>query len=157
MTGRTKPDVVLLDLRIPGLDGFTCLDRLRARYPDVLVVILSRSSHPDQVQAAFERGARGYIVKSIAPDDLGEAIRRAIDGGNHEAIGLRAIDGEAAVPPGSGLTVREFEIAKAVARGLVNRAVARELWVTEQTVKFHLTNIYRKLGVSHRTSWSAGR
>ena len=157
LTGRTAPEVVLLDARIPALDAFTCLDRLRVRYPDVHVVMFSRSADPNQVQAAFERGARGFIVKSIAPGDLGEAIRQAIDGGSHEAIGRQTIDRETAVPPGSGLTVREFEIARAVAHGLVNKAVAQELWVTEQTVKFHLTNIYRKLGVSHRTelvSWA---
>ncbi len=150
LVGQTQPEVVLLDMRMPGLDGLVCLDRLRARHPEVRVVMCSMSADPAQIQSAFKRGACGYIVKSINPRDLGSAIRQAVDGTAYHALGLPAIN-EDTVARAAGLTSRELEIMKAVARGLANKAIAKELWITEQTVKFHLTNIYRKLRVSNRT------
>jgi two-component system nitrate/nitrite response regulator NarL len=150
LVGQTQPEVVLLDMRMPGLDGLTCLDRLRARYPAVHVVMCSMGADPEQIQSAFKRGACGYIVKSVDPRDLASAIRQAVDGTAYHALGLPGIDEDSA-GLAAGLTTREVEIMKAVARGLANKAIAKELWVTEQTVKFHLTNIYRKLGISNRT------
>ena len=150
LVGQTQPQIVLLDMRMPGLDGLVCLDRLRARYPEVYVVMCSMSADPELIQSAFKRGACGYIVKSINPRDLGSAIRQAVDGTAYHALGLPAIN-EDTVARAAGLTGRELEIMKAVARGLANKAIAKELWITEQTVKFHLTNIYRKLGISNRT------
>jgi DNA-binding NarL/FixJ family response regulator len=150
LVGRTSPDVVLLDLRMPGIDGLGCLQRLRARHPDVRVVMCSMSSDPDQIQAAFKHGACGYILKTINPIDLGSAIRQAVEGTAYHALGLPAMDDETAARA-AGLTDREFEVVKALARGMSNKAIASELWVTTQTVKFHLTSIYRKLGVSNRT------
>jgi len=150
LVGQTQPEVVLLDMRMPGLDGIVCLDRLRSRYPEVRVVMCSMSTDPEQIQSAFKRGACGYIVKSINPRDLGSAIRQAVDGTAYHALGLPAINGDT-VAVEAGLTGRELEIMKAVAQGLANKAIAKELWITEQTVKFHLTNIYRKLSISNRT------
>jgi len=159
LVGQTNPDVVLLDMRMPGMDGLSTLDRLRARYPDVHVVMCSMGADPEQIQAAFKRGASGYIVKSVDPRDLGSAIRQAVDGTAYHALGLPAIN-EDTVAKAAGLTEREFEIMKAVARGLANKTIAKELWITEQTVKFHLTNVYRKLGISNRTEaarWALSR
>jgi two-component system, NarL family, nitrate/nitrite response regulator NarL len=150
MVGQAQPDVVLLDVRMPGLDGLTCLDRLRAGYPDVQVVMCSMGSDPDQIQSAFARGACGYIVKSVDPNDLASAIREAVEGTAFHAHGLPGINEDSA-GLAAGLTTREIEIMEAVARGLANKAIAKELWITEQTVKFHLTNIYRKLDLSNRT------
>jgi two-component system nitrate/nitrite response regulator NarL len=150
LIGRVHPDVVLLDLRMPRIDGLTCLDRIRSLYPDVKVVICSMSAAPDEVQEAFRRGAAGYIVKNINPRDLGAAIRQAVEGTAYHAMGLPAI-GEETIARSSGLTPRELEIVKALARGLSNKAIAKELWITEQTVKFHLNNVFRKLEVSNRT------
>ncbi len=148
--GRLNPDVVLLDLRMPGLDGLGCLERIRERYPKIKVVVLSMTTDPEQIQAAFKRGACGFVIKSIDPADLASAIRQAVNGTAFHALGLPALN-ENAVARSAGLTDRELMIMKAVSRGLSNQAIGKELWVTEQTVKFHLTNLYRKLGVTNRT------
>jgi len=148
--GRTDPDVVLLDMRMPGMDGLTCLERIRERHPQIKVVVLSVFREPEHIEAALKRGASGYIVKSVNPLDLPAALRQAFEGTVFHALGLPD-DSEPARARGTGLTDRELGILKAVARGLSNQAIGKELWVTEQTVKFHLTNIYRKLGVANRT------
>lgn len=150
LIGRTNPDVVLLDIRMPGMDGLTCLDHIRRRFPSVKVVFLSVFSDPEHIESALVRGACGYIVKSVNPRDLPSALRQAVEGTVFHPIGLPEAT-EEATAKAAGLTDREIGILKAVARGLSNQAIGRELWVTEQTVKFHLTNIYRKLNVSNRT------
>jgi DNA-binding NarL/FixJ family response regulator len=147
---RLKPQLVLLDLRMPQMDGLTCLAKIRKEFPDVKVAILSVSQDPELIQTALKRGACAYIVKSIDPDDLAGALRQAIDGNVFTTAGVTEDPGERAARD-AGLTERELVIVRAVARGLSNEAIAKELWVAEQTVKFHLTNIYRKLGVSNRT------
>jgi DNA-binding NarL/FixJ family response regulator len=147
---RLKPELVLLDLRMPQMDGLTCLAKVRKEFPDVKVAILSVSQDPELIQTALKRGASAYIVKSIDPDDLAAALRQALDGNVFTTAGVTEDPGERAARD-AGLTERELVIVRAVARGLSNEAIAKELWVAEQTVKFHLTNIYRKLGVSNRT------
>ena len=147
---RLKPELVLLDLRMPQMDGLTCLAKIKKEFPDMRVAILSVSQDPDLIQTALKRGASAYIVKSIDPDDLAAALRQALDGTVFTTAGLTEDPGERAARD-VGLTERELMIVRAVARGLSNEAIAKELWVAEQTVKFHLTNIYRKLGVSNRT------
>jgi DNA-binding NarL/FixJ family response regulator len=147
---RLKPELVLLDLRMPQMDGLTCLAKIRKEFPDVKVAILSVSQDPELIQTALKRGASAYIVKSIDPDDLAGALRQALDGNVFTTAGVTEDPGERAAKD-AGLTERELVIVRAVARGLSNEAIAKELWVAEQTVKFHLTNIYRKLGVSNRT------
>ena len=149
MVGQTNPDLVLLDLRMPGADGLTCLGRIRKRYPNVKVVVLSASTDGNVIKTVLKRGATAYIVKSVNPIDLPSALRQAMDGTVHSAMGLPDTEDNAA--RAAGLTERETTILAAVARGLSNEAIAKELWVTAKTVKFHLTNIYRKLGVSNRT------
>ncbi len=135
---------------MPKMDGLACLSLLRKRFPKVKAVVLSVFSDPEHIQAALKSGACGYIVKSIDPRDLASALRQAMEGTVFHALGMPEGDGQQAAR-GAGLTEREIVILQAVARGLSNRAIGRELWVTEQTVKFHLTNIYRKLDVSNRT------
>jgi DNA-binding NarL/FixJ family response regulator len=147
---RLKPQLVLLDLRMPQMDGLTCLAKIRKEFPDVKVAILSVSQDPELIQTALKRGASAYIVKSIDPDDLAGALRQALDGNVFTTAGVTEDPGERAARD-AGLTERELVIVRAVARGLSNEAIAKELWVAEQTVKFHLTNIYRKLNVSNRT------
>jgi len=159
LVARTAPDVVLLDLRMPGIDGLGCLQRIRDSHPTVKVVMCSMSTDPDQIQGAFKRGACGYILKTINPIDLGSAIRQAVEGTAYHALGLPAMDEETTART-AGLSDRELEVVKAVSRGLSNKAIATELWVTVQTVKFHLTSIYRKLGIKNRTeaaNWALGK
>jgi DNA-binding NarL/FixJ family response regulator len=150
LVGQLSPDVVLLDMRMPGLDGLGCLGRIRDRYPAVKVVMLSVQADQEHVQAAFKLGASGYVVKTIASVDLPSAVRQAVEGTAFHALGVPEPKKPGTMTSG-GLTERELTIMKTVARGLSNQAIARELWVTEQTVKFHLTNVYKKLGVANRT------
>jgi DNA-binding NarL/FixJ family response regulator len=132
------------------MNGLTCLDQIRKRYPEVKVVVLSAFSDPEHIQAAFQRGATAYVVKSVNPVDLPSALRQALEESVYQ--GVRVI-GDVALSGGDaiGLTERELSMLKALARGLSNAAISKEFWVTEQTVKFHLSNIYRKLGVANRT------
>jgi DNA-binding NarL/FixJ family response regulator len=144
-----RPDVILLDLGTPGLEGLASVDRIHATYPSVAIVVLSDASDPVEIQAAVRHGASGVVFTTIDPRDLGTAIRNAVQPTAFHAI---------APPPlengGSNeldLSPRELQVLEAVATGLSNRSIAATLWVTEPTVKFHLTNIYRKLGVTNRT------
>ncbi len=149
MVGQTNPDLVLLDLRMPGADGLSCLARIRKQHPEIKVVILSVSTDENVIQTVLKRGASAYIVKTINPIDLPSALRQAVEGNVFSAIGLP--DPGDSPARAAGLTERETTILAALARGLSNEAIGKELWLAEQTVKFHLTNIYRKLGVSNRT------
>jgi DNA-binding NarL/FixJ family response regulator len=143
-------DLVLLDLRLPDVDGLTCLAWIRQRYPSVKVIMLSVIAEPSEITSALEAGASAYIVKSIDRQDLAAAIRHAFSG---TFFCLGGVGRPSAGKNGnqSGLTDRQVEILQAVTRGLTNRAIAREFWLSDQTVKFHLHNIYRTLGVSNRT------
>lgn len=149
MVGRTNPDIVLLDLRMPGADGLACLTRIRSQHPEVKVVILSSSTDEKVIANVLKRGASAYVVKSVNPVDLPSVLRQAVEGTVFSAIGLP--DAEDSPAHAAGLTERETAILSALARGLSNDAIAKELWVAEQTIKFHLTKIYRKLGVRSRT------
>ena len=152
LVARTSPDLVLLDLRMPGMDGLTCLDRIRQRHPKVKVVILSVSTDAELIRSAMKRGAAAYIVKSVNPADLPSALRQVVEGTFYSVAGLPELLGNGeSQQDDAGLTERELAILKAAAQGLSNAAIAKELWLSQQTVKFHLTNVYRKLGVSNRT------
>ena len=146
-----KPDVVLLDLRMPELDGLACLERLRKHEPSVAVVILSSYSDPEQIDAARKGGARGYVVKTVEPVDLATVLRTALSGTTFTVWGAEAEQSPAPVAGANALSERETAVLEAVARGLSNREIGRQLWISEQTVKFHLRNVYRKLGISSRT------
>ena len=145
-----KPDLVLLDVRMPHMDGLACLDEIHKRFPEMKVVMLSASTSQDLVDAALRRGASAYISKSVDPIDLPSTLRQAIEGNVFSASTVSP-EADATGAKAAGLTDRETAILKALARGLSNDEIAKELWVAQQTVKFHLTNIYRKLGVKNRT------
>jgi DNA-binding NarL/FixJ family response regulator len=152
LVARTSPDLVLLDMRMPGMDGLTCLDRIKQRHPNVKVAMLSVSTDAELIRSAMKRGASAYIVKSVNPTDLPSALRQVFEGTFYSVAGLPDLLDDLA--PGhdeAGLTDRELSILKAAAQGLSNAAIAKELWLSQQTVKFHLTNVYRKLDVSNRT------
>jgi DNA-binding NarL/FixJ family response regulator len=144
----TRPDVVLLDLRMPGMNGFSVLDALRERYPKIKVVILSAVDEPWVIDAALRRGAQAYVLKQVEPRGLGSAIRQATES---TVFRLAAAHSVAAASPEADLSPREVTILRGVAAGGSNKQIARAVSVSEAAVKFHLTNIYRKLGVANRT------
>lgn len=152
---RVRPDVVIMDLRMPNGDGLTTLGRLRKDHPDLKVIILSMFDDPEHIERALQQGAAGYVVKSINPLDLPSTVRQVVEGTVYHPRGRGADGAIGGVPQtaaqASGLTERELSILKLVAEGLSNLEIANRLFVTEQTVKFHLSNIYRKLGVANRT------
>lgn len=147
----TDPDVVLLDLRMPELDGLTCLERLRRHDPELAVVILSSYSDAGQIDAAKEAGARSYVVKTVDPIDLPRVIRDSVTSAGFSVWGLKETTLDTRPGGVAELSSREAAVLAAVSRGLSNREVGRQLWISEQTVKFHLRNVYRKLGISSRT------
>jgi DNA-binding NarL/FixJ family response regulator len=147
---RTSPDLVLLDLRMPGLDGLSALEQIKRDHPAIKVVILSASTEPAVIQTALARGASAYVIKSVSPIDLPATLRQAMEGNVFHAVGLPPA-GQPSAANELGLTAREVGIVQALARGLSNQAIGKELFVAEQTVKFHLTNIYRKLHAANRT------
>jgi DNA-binding NarL/FixJ family response regulator len=147
---RTQPDLLLLDIRLPGIDGITCLDLLRKNHPAVKVVMLSAYTGRDQVETALSHGASAYVAKTVNPGDLPAALRQVLDGTVYHAIGV--VEEPSARDVDADLTERELSVLRALSRGLSNKAIGHEFWVTEQTVKFHLGNIYRKLGVANRTA-----
>lgn len=150
LVGQTDPDVLLLDIRMPQMDGLQVLERMRQRYPDVKIVVLSGADEPEIVQRALNGGASAYVLKHVDPRDLPSALRQAAEGTVFQApTGVEMAENSAVKE--AGLSDRELEVLRALARGLSNKQIAKEGWVTEQTVKFHLSNIYRKLGVSNRT------
>jgi DNA-binding NarL/FixJ family response regulator len=150
LVGQTGPDVVLLDVRMPGLDGLTVLEQLRERYPSVAVVMFSGIDDPALVRAALERGAAAFVLKHVEPRDLAAAVRQVVNGAIFRPLDLLgSVKQEAREEV--GLSKRELSILEALQSGGSNHDIAKELFLAEQTVKFHLTNIYRKLGVSTRT------
>jgi DNA-binding NarL/FixJ family response regulator len=149
MIRRTNPDIVLLDLRMPGVDGLTALEQIKREHPSIKVVILSASSDEAVIQAALGKGASAYVIKSVNPVDLASTLRQVMEGSVFHAVGLPRQGQSSAAE--LGLTAREVSILNALARGLSNQAIGKELFVAEQTVKFHLTNIYRKLDAANRT------
>jgi two-component system nitrate/nitrite response regulator NarL len=147
----TEPDVVLLDIRMPGLDGLQLLDRLGKQYPETKVVILSGVEEPELAAEALRRGAKAFLGKGIDPADVAPVLRRVVEGEVvTESFGAAAGESVRAAEE-FGLTGREGEILERVATGRSNKQIAAEFWLSEQTIKYHLTNVYRKLGVSSRT------
>jgi DNA-binding NarL/FixJ family response regulator len=145
--------VVLLDLQL-GPEAIECLRQIRARDPGAAVVVLSDAGDKARIQTALAEGAAACVLKSGEPQDLVTAVRQAL----RRSVFFPTKTVEPGAPentPDAGeLTPRELEILRLVAEGASNVQVARKLWVTEQTVKFHLSNVYRKLGVSNRTEAS---
>lgn len=152
-----QPDLLVLDVDLNGStpDGLACLREAVSRQPSLKVVVISASDDEQRIEAALSGGAVAYVLKRAEPEDLASAIRQVFS----RSLYLAATDGvsrarrvEAA--ESAQLTRREREILQLVSQGNTNGQVARTLWVTEQTVKFHLANIFRKLDVTNRTQAS---
>jgi DNA-binding NarL/FixJ family response regulator len=157
---RTKPDILVTEVDSDSSDarGTTYLRGAVSAAQSLRVVVLSRHTSPEYIDAALEAGAVAYVIKTAHPDDLASAIRQAFDHSIFLARSRRGPIAAPAPPPEAthdhGLTTREVEILRLVAEGHSNAELARLLWVTEQTIKFHLSNIYRKLHVANRTEAS---
>lgn len=146
LVGATDPQVILLDAQP---ETIVLLDEIRIRFPAVKVVICALTVDHPSLDEALAHGAAGYITKNVEPDELTLAIRGAVEGTQRGPPVLPAAT--APSPVDRSLTRREREVMSAVAHGFSNKAIASELAISEQTVKFHLRNAYRKLGVSNRT------
>jgi DNA-binding NarL/FixJ family response regulator len=148
------PDLLLLELDLPedGMDGISVIREAKERAPALRVIVLSLYDNPHEVEASFAAGVAAYVLKSVRPDDLATAVRQAFEPSIYLPGSKPAV--RTAGDRSKLLTERELEIVRLVGEGHSNRELARMLWVTEQTVKFHLTNIYKKLGVSNRTEAS---
>ena len=156
LTETARPQLLVLDpeARDPELDGLECLREARARVPALRAVALSASDQPQRIEAAFVAGATAYVVKTAHAADLAMAVRQVFEHSLYFGKDYLAGVGPAPAPEAGELTRRELEIIRLVAEGRSNKQVAAVLWVTEQTVKFHLANIFRKLDVSNRTEAS---
>jgi DNA-binding NarL/FixJ family response regulator len=150
-----RPDVVLLDLVMPGGDGIEAARKIRDASPESKVIVLT--SYPDDatVLPALEAGAAGYLLKDVEPRELADGVRRVHRGESllHPSVAQRVIREAVgpAAPERDALTPRELDVLRLIARGLPNKLIARELGIAERTVKTHVSSIFAKLGVTDRT------
>ncbi len=148
-----RPNVVLMDLRMPGTDGVTATARINAEFPDVRVLVLTTYDTDGDILRAIEVGATGYLLKDIALGPLVEAIRAAARGETVLAPPVAArLVSRMRSPVNDHLTPREVEVLSLVARGLSNVDIGRQLYIGEATVKTHLLRAFAKLSVNDRTA-----
>jgi DNA-binding NarL/FixJ family response regulator len=151
---RTEPDVVLMDLSMPGVDGVQATRDICAAVPGTQVIVLTSLGDQDSILRAIEAGAVGYLLKHSEPDTILSAIRVATQGGSPiDPLAARAMLLGRSRPPAieNDLTAREAEVLLAVRSGMANKQIARALGITERTVKAHLTSVFQRIGVSDRT------
>ncbi len=144
-----RPDVTLMDLRMPGLNGIETLVSIRSAYPEARVIMLTTFEGDVEIQRALEAGARGYLLKSMPPKELAEAIRQVHAGKKQVPPAVAAHLAEHMGD--EDLTGREIEVLVQVAAGHRNRDIGERLFISEETVKVHLRHIMEKLGARDRT------
>ena len=153
LTAQLRPDVVLMDLRMPEVDGVAAIAAIRDRQPETHILVLTTYDTDADILRAVEAGATGYLLKDCPRDELFRAIRAAARGeaALAPAVASRVV-GWMRAPAEEALSAREIEVLSLVARGRSNKEVARQLHISEATVKTHLIHIYGKLGVADRTA-----
>ena len=153
LVGSLRPDLVLMDLQMPKVDGATATQRIRAENDDVQVLVLTTYDTDADISRAVEAGATGYLLKDARREELFRAVRLAANGESVLSPGVaKRVLGRMRAPAEEALSSREIDVLGAVARGLSNRAIARSLHISEATVKTHLVHVFAKLGVDDRTA-----
>jgi len=152
--GQAQPDVVLMDLVMPGVDGPTTIRSIRQKYPNIKIIALTSYKDEELVIKAIDAGAIGYLIKDVSAEELAEAIRSAHAGrsslSNEAALALvHAADHP--IPTGHDLTDRERDVLRLMVRGLTNTQIAKELFVSPSTIKTHVSSILSKLDVASRS------
>ncbi|MBS0207474.1 MAG: response regulator transcription factor [Planctomycetes bacterium] len=157
MAARQKPDIVLLDIRMPDVDGLAALGQLRSAHPDLPIIMLSTYDNPTYVARAVALGANGYMLKGFSREELINTLRKVSSGEDAWTRDeLRRITGALATPRMAGevdvpLTQRESEVLRQLALGLTNKEIGKALGISYETVKEHVQHILRKIGVTDRT------
>ena len=160
MARTLSPDVVLMDLQMPIVDGITAIGELTANLPDISVIALTTFQEPQQVTAALAAGARGYLVKDVEPEVLVAGIRAVVNGGAplSPSVAAQLIRNAASQPTIVGsVTQRERQILRLIVAGQSNKQIGRELGISEKTVKSHCGRLFQRINVSDRTQaavWS---
>ena len=145
------PDVVLMDLLMPEMDGLTAIEKLRALYPDIKIVALTSSTDAATVNGAMNIGINGYLLKNAAPEIVAEAVRAAARGQAHiDPQIAMTLAGSTRGANASILSERELEVVALVARGMSNQEIADKLFISERTARTHVSHIISKLGHSSR-------
>ena len=153
LAGLHSPDVVLMDLRMPGMDGAAATRLITSRQPNVRVIILTMYDNDTDIVPAVEAGAAGYLLKDAAREEVTDAIRAAVRGETVLAPPVAAkLVRHVRAPAVTALSTRECEVLSYVATGSTNADIAARLMISEATVKTHLVRIYTKLGVGDRTA-----
>src|SRR4051812_12643331 len=147
-----RPDVILMDLQMPNVDGVAATRRISVEAPDAQVVVLTSFSDNARIHEALDAGARGYLLKDAEAPEVVRAIRAAARGeAPLDPRVARAVLARGTSPAMDGMTAREREVLGLLGTGLANKAIARKLGISEATVKAHLTRIFRQIGVTDRT------
>ena len=148
-----QPDVVLMDLSMPGMDGIEATRRVTSDRPEVRVVVLTSFSDRERILDALDAGAVGYLLKDADPDELLRGVQAAARGESPLApkAARAVLAARAETRPAAELTAREQEVLDLLAEGLANKQIARRLGIAEKTVKAHLTSVFQRIGVTDRT------
>lgn len=153
---RRPPDVALIDLSMPGIGGLAAIGMIAADCPQTRIIVLTASANGDELMAALQSGAHGYVLKGISALELRAAVRHVADGGSYVPPTLAArvlaeFSQTRKSPADTALSPRETQVLDALAKGLTNREIGEQLYMAEKTVKHHVTQILTKLHVRSRT------